>query len=222
MYAMQYHDEENGGIFMDRERRELLTMAGVAVAGALYMPLQAGAEERVMDIWTALKTRRSIRSYTAQDVTEEEVRAMLEAAMLAPSAGNEQPWEFVLVREKATLEKVGDINKFAAYAPRAALGVMVCLNRDKEKYAGMGILDVAACTQNLLLAARGLGLGAVWTGVYPVEERIRGFRELLGLPESVIPVAFVLIGRPRGAAGGAAERFNASCIHRERWGKTAE
>ena len=182
----------------------------------LCVPRTAEAKKD-MDLETAIKTRRSVRSYTAQEVSEEQVRAMLEAAMLAPSAGNEQPWEFVLVREKDTLEKVGDINRFAAYAPRAALGVMVCLNRKKEKYAGMGILDVAACTQNLLLAAHGLGLGAVWTGVYPVEERIRGFQELLGLPDEVIPVAFVLVGHPRGAAGGTADRFNAACIHRETW-----
>ena len=200
---------------MNRERREVLA-AGAAFAGMLCVPRTAEAKKD-MDLETAIKTRRSVRSYTAQEVSEEQVRAMLEAAMLAPSAGNEQPWEFVLVREKDTLEKVGGINRFAAYAPRAALGVMVCLNRKKEKYAGMGILDVAACTQNLLLAAHGLGLGAVWTGVYPVEERIRGFQELLGLPDEVIPVAFVLVGHPRGAAGGTADRFNAACIHRETW-----
>ena len=171
-----------------------------------------------MDIWTALKTRRSVRSYTGEPVSEEAVRAMLEAAMLAPSAGDERPWEFILVRDGQALARAGEINPYASFAPRASLGVMVCLNTTREKYAGMGIQDVAACTQNLLLAARGLGLGAVWTAVYPVEERVKGFRELFHLPEEVIPVAFVLVGHPERSGAFVTARFDKERIHNETWG----
>ncbi|HJD97094.1 nitroreductase family protein [Mailhella massiliensis] len=171
-----------------------------------------------MDIWTAMKTRRSVRSYTGEPVSEEAVRAMLEAAMLAPSAGNEQPWEFILVRDKEALVRAGGINPYASFSPKASLGVMICLNREREKYAGMGFLDIAACTQNLLLAAHGLGLGAVWTAVYPVEERVKGFRALLALPENVIPVAFVLVGHPGEKSSSVAARFDEGRIHNEAWG----
>ena len=175
-----------------------------------------------MDLWTAIRTRRSVRSYTGEEVSEENIRTMLEAAMLAPSAGNEQPWEFILVRSKETLEKAAALNRFASFAPQAALGVMICMNTAREKYAGMGIIDVAACTENLLLAANALGLGAVWTGVYPVEERMAGFQKLLKLPDQVIPVAFVLVGVPEKKTCVPEERFQASHIHSETWGSPAE
>lgn len=181
----------------------------------------SAVESAGMDALTALKTRHSVRSYTDDAVSEEQIKSLLESAMSAPSAGAEAPWEFVVIRDKATLAKVGGINQFAGYASKAPLAILTCLNTDYEKHKGMGIQDVSAATQNMLLAAHALGLGAVWTGIYPVEERIRGFQQLLGLPKNVQPVALVVIGHPKQAQTNRPSRYDPARVHMEHWENTS-
>jgi nitroreductase len=169
-----------------------------------------------MDAMTAIHTRRSIRAFTEDPVSDEDARELLRAAMSAPSAGNEQPWEFVLIRDKATLGQVGAINKYAGFARNAPLAIMTCVNTEREKFPGNGVLDVSNCTQNMLLAAHALGLGAVWTGVYPEQDRMQAFKKLLKLPDPVIPLALVVIGRPKGSVAPE-NRFKEERIHQETW-----
>ena len=116
-----------------------------------------------MDTLTAIHTRRSIRKYTDQPVTPEQVRTLLAAAMAAPSAGNQQPWQFVVVTDKDLLAQVGLLHPHVHMAPKAPLGILVCGDTRAEKYAGYWVVDCSAAVQNLLLAAHDLGLGAVWT-----------------------------------------------------------
>lgn len=163
-----------------------------------------------------MATRRSVRAYTGEPVTDEQVHALLAAAMSAPSAGNEQPWEFVVIRSRETLVEITKINPYASFAPEAPLAILTCVNKEHEKFADYGVLDVAACTQNLLLAAHGMGLGAVWAGIYPMQDRIDGFRALLGLPQTVIPLGLVLIGHPKHLPGPV-NRFRPERIHLETW-----
>lgn len=169
-----------------------------------------------MDVLEAIHTRRSIRKFTADPVLEATVERMLEAAMMAPSAGDAQPWQFVVIRDRKLLAQVKAINPYAAMADRAPLGILVCGDLSLEKFEGFWVQDCSAAVQNLLLAAHGLGLGAVWTGIYPMMDRVRGFRELIDLPGHVVPLALVVIGHP-AKRPKAKSRFRPERIHQDKW-----
>ena len=169
-----------------------------------------------MDALDCLMTRRSIRTFTAQLVDPELVRAALAAAMAAPSAVNAQPWHFVLLTDRALLDRVPDFHPDAAMARQARAAVLVCAEPALEKYPGYWPLDCAAATQNLLLALHAQGLGAVWTGVYPDAARVEGFRKLLGIPGSVVPHSFVPLGHP-DMPSGRVDRYRPERVHAEVW-----
>ena len=161
-------------------------------------------------------SRRSIRKYTGATVSDEMVTELLKAAMSAPSAGNQQPWQFVVVRNQATLDLFPTLHPYAAMTPSASVVIAVCGDLNGLKYEGYWVQDCAAATENILLAAHELGLGAVWLGVYPTKDRVESIRQLLGLPEHVIPLALVSVGYPAEALP-AADRFDASRVHVDRW-----
>ena len=169
-----------------------------------------------MDVFEAIHGRRSIRKYTEEPVSDADVKKILQAAMIAPSAGNQQPWQFVVVRDRETLEKIKDVNPYAPMADHAPLGILVCGDVSLEKHAGFWVQDCSAAVQNLLLAVHGLGLGGVWTGVYPLEDRVNGFRELFGLPDNAIPLAFVVIGHP-AQKSSVKDRYQEERVRWERW-----
>jgi nitroreductase len=163
-----------------------------------------------------IHARRSIRKYTAAPVGDEEVRQLLDAAMAAPSAGNQQPWHFVVIRDRALLEAVPGFHVHARMAAQAAVAILVCGDPTLEKHQGMWVQDCAAATENLLLAVTAKGLGAVWCGVYPRQERMDGFSRLVGLPAHVVPFAFVPIGHP-DEVKPPVSRYLAERVHRDRW-----
>jgi nitroreductase len=144
------------------------------------------------------------------------VRTLLEAAMSAPSAGDERPWHFVVVADRRTLDAMPRIHPYAAMAVEAPVGVVVCGDVRLEKHEGFWVQDCSAAVQNILIAARALGLGAVWCGIYPREERVAGFRKLLGLPPEVIPLALVPVGWPAEEKPPAG-RFDERRVHYDRW-----
>ena len=169
-----------------------------------------------MDALTCIHTRRSIRRFTEESVTDDEIRSLLDAAMIAPSAGNARPWAFVLITDKTLIERIPGINPYAAMATEAPLTILVCGDLQTEKYPGYWVQDCSAAVQNILLAATALGLGSVWTGVFPKEDRVKGFRELCNLPEHVMPLAALVIGRPAVEARRMS-RFEDGKIHRNTW-----
>jgi nitroreductase len=169
-----------------------------------------------MDTIEAIHTRRSIREYLDKPVPGELVNQLLAAAMAAPSARNQQPWEFVVITEKSILGKCPSINPFTQMAVTAPLAILVCGNLKVETSPGYWVIDCAAATQNLLLAAHALGLGGVWTGTYPNEDRMDGYTELLGLPEHVIPHSLVVIGYP-AEQPPQRDRFKPERVHYNRW-----
>jgi nitroreductase len=169
-----------------------------------------------VDALTALRTRRSIRRYTAAPVADATVTECLRAAMSAPSAGNQQPWQFIVIRDRALREAIPTFHPFADMVPNAPVAILVCGDLDRERYAGYWAQDCAAATQNLLLAAHAQGFGAVWVGVYPKEDRVTRLQALLGLPARVIPFALVPIGVP-GERLAAVDRFDAARVHQDRW-----
>ncbi len=170
-----------------------------------------------MDILEAIRTRRSIRKYTADPVSEADLRELLEAAMSAPSAGNEQPWEFIVIDDRETLDAIPAFHPYAAMLKQAPAAILICGDLEREKYRGFWVQDCSAAIENLLLAAHGKGLGAVWLGVYPVEDRVAATRELFGLPPHVVPLAFIALGHP-AEEKGPADRYNETRVHHNRFG----
>jgi nitroreductase len=162
--------------------------------------------------------RRSIRLYRPGAVDEDAIQAMLAAAMAAPSAVAKDPWRFVVLRDPAMLAAVAGVLPNGEMLASAALGVVVCgdLDAAHDRQLSYLIQDCSAATENLLLAAHALGLGACWLGIHPREERVRRVSELLGLPAHVLPIAGVSIGCP-GETKEARTRYNPGFVHRERW-----
>jgi nitroreductase len=168
-----------------------------------------------MDAMQAILTRRSIRKYTSEPVSDETVTELLKAAMSAPTAAGEV-WDFVVVRDQNVLEEVSKFHPHALMLRGASVAILVCGNPNIEKLPGRWVLDCAAATENMLIAANALGLGAVWVGIYPVEERIKGMRSLLGIPDHVVPLSLVSVGHP-GEKKEPPSRFREERIHRDRW-----
>ncbi|MEW6754349.1 MAG: nitroreductase family protein [Candidatus Latescibacterota bacterium] len=169
-----------------------------------------------MDALEAIHTRRSIREYQDRPVPDELVEQILHAAMMAPSAGNARPWQFVVITDPQLKAQIPRIHPHASMAAQAPVSVLVCGDPDLEKYPGNWVADCSAATQNLLLAAHALGLGSVWTGVYPEKDRMAAFRALLGLPARLIPLALLPVGYP-AEPSGRAERFDRDKVHRNGW-----
>jgi len=182
-------------------------------AAAIGTPVPAVSS---MDTLTAIFTRRSIRKYTALPVSDETVRILLQAAMSAPSARNEQSWEFVIIRDKDTLKKVPDISPFAAHVPGAQVAIVVLGNKKLEAVPGLWIPDCSNAAMNILLAAHSMGLGAVWTTLYPYEERMAGMKKLLNLPDHIVPLTIIPLGYP-AEKKQREDRFKPEKIHMERY-----
>lgn len=169
-----------------------------------------------METFYAILSRRSIRKYKTDKVPEEMINKILEAGMCAPSAGNEQPWEFIIITERNILDDIPTFSPYANMAKSAPLGILVCGDLNREKYKGFWVEDCSACTENMLLTITDLGLGAVWTGVYPMADRVEGFKKKFNLPENIMPLAFVVIGYPDEEAK-TADRFDKTRIHYNKW-----
>jgi nitroreductase len=170
-----------------------------------------------METLEAIMTRRSVRRFTGEAITDAQLEVLLGAAMNAPSAGNEQPWRFVVVREREGLERLSRATPFAKPLAGAGVGIAVCADRMGLKCPGFWTTDCAAATENLLLAAHATGLGGVWIGVHPVAPFKASVRRMLKLPRHVTPVSLVAIGHPVDAPEPV-ERFDPALVHHERWG----
>jgi nitroreductase len=169
-----------------------------------------------MEDMEAILSRRSIRRYTPDPVPEEVIQELLAAAMSAPSASNEQPWQFVVIDDRHLLDEIPKFHPYAGMLKQAPLAIAVCGDLKLEMMSGYWIQDCSAATENLLLAAHAKGLGAVWLGVHPREERVNAVRELLGLPEQVRPLCLISIGYP-AEQKPPSHRYDASRFHRNRW-----
>ncbi len=164
----------------------------------------------------AIFKRRSIRRYRKEPVPVELIKKLLKAGMAAPSAGNEQPWHFIVVRNKETLYRLSKLSPHANMLKDAPVGIVVCGDLNAEVYKGFWVQDCSAATENLLIEATYLGLGGVWLGVYPLDERIEYVRKELGVPSHIVPFAVIPIGYPAQQLSPA-DRYNESKVHYERW-----
>ena len=191
-------------------------MRGVRVANSNTANpfMNTKADEEVKFIFE----RRSIRAYSPGDVRESTVETLLAAAMAAPSAEAKNPWRFVVVRNPETLARIAAVLAHGRVLTSAALGIAVCgdLEAAHDRQISYLLQDCSAAIENLLLCASALGLGACWLGVHPREDRIKGVKEILSLPASVVPVACISVGHP-GESKEPHAKYDQDCVHFEKW-----
>ena len=145
---------------------------------------------------TAIENRRSIRKYQSdKPVTKDQLKQLMEAAMLAPSARNTRPWEFIVVTKRTTLDEISKVHPYAKMLETATAAIIV-VAIPKDETPGYFPQDCAAATQNILLEAVSLGLGTCWCGVYPRDERIESIRKLFNIKEPKIPFNVIAVGTP--------------------------
>jgi nitroreductase len=164
----------------------------------------------------AILSRRSIRKYTNKQVPDSVVKEILEAAMSAPSAGNERPWHFIVIKDRKILDEIPKIHPYSQALNTASVAILVCGDLKLEVHKDFWIQDCSAAAENILIAAQAKGLGTVWLGVYPRTERVDGIRKLLNIPDNVIPLAVIPIGYPAEERPPAV-RFDPSRIHHNKW-----
>lgn len=158
--------------------------------------------------------RRSIREYTAKTVGEKEVKMLLEAAMAAPSASNRKPWHFIVVTERRILDDLAGAHPYGKMLFDAPLCIAVC--GDTKISPRSWVQDCSAATENLLLAATSLGLGAVWLGVHPREDRVGPIRKVLGIPDSLVPLNLISIGYPAEEKEPRTQ-YDEQRVHSQQW-----
>ena len=167
-----------------------------------------------MDALETIFTRRSIRKYTSETVSEADLKTILEAGMNAPSANNRQSWHFVVVNQRETLNAIMGIHPYSRMLAEAPTAIIVC--GDTNIADSYWQQDCSAATENILLAARALGLGTVWLGVYPREDRAGGISKLLNLPAHIKPLNIIALGHP-AEEKGRVNRYKPEKVHRNQW-----
>lgn len=164
-----------------------------------------------------INKRRSCRSFDSRAVEPKKVEVLLRAAMQAPSAINEQPWAFIVVTDRALLDRYANEVKSAKMLLEAPLAIVVCALKEKIK-SPLYPQDLAAATQNILLQATSLGLGSCWLGVAPREDRMNQVRELFNIPENAEPFSTIALGYPKDPENFKfKDYFNPDVIHYNRW-----
>lgn len=160
-------------------------------------------------------SRRSVRKFLPTIVEEEKIEQLLRAGMAAPSAGNQQPWEFYVVRDKRIITDLAHCSPYAGCAANAPTAIVVCSRDVNQRFPAFVPLDLSACVQNMLLEAVHLGLGAVWLGVSPYKAREIIVRRALGIPEGLTPFAIVSFGYPKDMKNERLkeERYDSSRVH---------
>jgi len=169
-----------------------------------------------MDTLTSIMTRRSIRQYTDEDVTTEQLLTLLRAAMAAPSAGNQQPWRFVAVRDADVRARLAEATPYASPIGRAPLGIVVMADTRENKHPGFWVQDCSAATENLLLAAHAIGLGGVWIGVHPHVDRAAAITQIVHPPEGFAVLGMIAIGHPT-SPGPQVDRYHAEYVRTDGW-----
>jgi len=166
-----------------------------------------------MDALEAILTRRSIRHYKSEPIPAELVQKLIEAGLSAPSACDFRPWHLIVVNDRKTLDEIPSFHQHALMLPEAPLAILVCGEPDVSRYWQQ---DCAAASQNILLAAHALGLGAVWLGLHPREKRTKPMQQLLGIPDHVTPLSLIAIGFPAEEKEPQG-RFQAGKVRYNKW-----
>ncbi len=169
-------------------------------------------------VYEAIMTRSSVRTYTTEKIEDDMVEKLLRAGMAAPTAGNKQPWEFIVIKDKDILAAIPPIIKGAHMADKAPLAIAVLGRPDAALMPEYWVQDCSAATENILLAAHGMGLGAVWCGAYPENGtgRVDKLNKLFSLPEGTYAMNIIVIGHPDRAAV-IHDKWDASKVHYDKY-----
>ncbi len=169
-----------------------------------------------MDALHAILTRRSIRNFTDEPISDKQLHRIIEAAMYAPSANNKQPWYFIIIDDRQQLDKIVHFHPYAGMVKKAPVTVAICGDTRLEAAEGYLALDCGAAAENMMLAAHALGIGSCWLGIYPREQRMNEVVELLELPRHILPIALIALGIPHELKS-TPNRFRPDRVYVNRW-----
>lgn len=174
--------------------------------------------EYVNETLKAILNRKSVRHFSSQEVTKEQLNELIKAGMAAPTALNCQPWEFVVVTDREMLSEFAHSLQFGKMLDNAKAAIVVCTDTQKasEKHYDYAIIDASLASENILIAAESMGLGAAWVAVHPKEVAVQYIREKLNIPGTIIPLNVMPIGYPTGQ-DYVKDKYNADAIHWEKW-----
>jgi nitroreductase len=161
--------------------------------------------------------RRSVRKYKDQPVEKEKIEKLLRAAMQAPSAGNQQPWEFIVVQDKENLRQLSEASQYSKLVANSPVAFVLLANGSELRFPGNWEQDMGAAAENILLEAVELGLGGVWIGIAPEEDRMNYVKKMFNLNDNLKPFCIISIGYPDGQENKFVDRFDESRIHYEKY-----
>jgi len=164
----------------------------------------------------AIRTRRSIRRFQPRPVANDLRETLLRAAMAAPTAGNAQTWDFLLIDDPAQLAAASTVHGGATFLKDAPLGILVCGDPRREKMPGFWVQDCSAAAEHILLAAHALELGGCWIGLHPLADMVAKIRTQFGIPEAVVPLALIAVGHPAEALPPE-DRYDTTKLHLNHW-----
>lgn len=195
------------------------TIVCIALSGVLFLTgcAQKSGQQGTGDknpVVENILARKSVRQYTGRAVEQEKIDLLLRCAMAAPSGSDRRPWSFVVVQDRARLDSMASALPYAKMLAKAPMAIVVCGDTLRSK---LWEQDCCAVTENILLAAESIGLGAVWTAAYPYPERVEAVRKYTALPENIVPLCVVPVGYPQGIQSPK-DKYDASKIHYEQWG----
>jgi nitroreductase len=174
-------------------------------------------EDMKKDALTVLLERKSVRQFTGEAVSKQDLETILKAAMAAPSARNRQPWTFIAITDRKTMDLLAEGLPYAKMLYHAQAAIVVCgvIERAHDHLLEYAVLDTSAATENILLAIEAMGLGGVWTALYPRPERMEHVRKVLAIPDDILPLCAIPIGHP-ASQEKPINKFKEEYIH---WGK---
>ena len=169
-----------------------------------------------MELYDGLITRRSIRAFKPDPLDRDQVDEIIRAGMYAPSAVNCQPWHFIVIDDRSLMDRIMQIHPYSKMLAEAPYAVLVCGDQNLEHGPGYWVVDCGAATQNILLAAHAKGIGSVWLGLHPREQRKEGIKELFDLPGHIQPFSLIALGYPNEQKP-VPDRYKKERIHYNRW-----
>ena len=169
-----------------------------------------------MDVMTAIFTRRTQREYTGEPVPKDVIQRILAAGMNAPSAHNTQPWSFVVITSQETLNHIPKLIPYSQYAVKAGAAIITCVRFLEGEIRELALMSTACCMQNMLLTSHALGYGSVWMHIYPNQDFIAGWRKELKIPEDILPLAVLPVGKPLTALSPVS-RMDPTKVRYESW-----
>ena len=198
--------------YMDGVSAFLVFCTAIVAASILY----AQDTPKVDDALTVIHRRKSVRKYLDKPVTRDQLTLLMKAGMAAPTAADKRPWEFVAVTGRAILDSLAECSPTGKMLRNAPAALVVCCDTRRALNSEVWVQDCSAATENILLAAEAIGLGAVWIGIYPEYFKYNHIRRILGIPMEVIPLNIISIGWPTGEEKPK-DKYDPSRIHWEQW-----